>query len=45
MRPIRAFDQHVGQNSGDQLARRVFVEEGDGVDGFERRGEFGPFVL
>ena len=25
----------IGQNVGDQFARRVFVEEGDGVHGFE----------
>ena len=37
VRPIRAFDQDVGQDFGDQLARRVFVEESDRVHGFERQ--------
>ncbi len=45
MRPIRALDQNVGQDIGDELARRVFVEEGDGVDGVERASHARPFLF
>ena len=41
VRPIRALDQNVGQDCGDQLARRVFIEKRDGVDGAKRQGHAG----
>ncbi len=35
VRPIRALHQHVGQNLRDQFARRIFVEQRDGIHGFD----------
>ena len=35
-RVVGAFDQHVGQASDDQLARRIAVERDDEIDGLER---------
>ena len=37
MRPVRAFDQNVGQHFGDQFARGIFVKEGDCIDRLQRR--------
>ena len=45
MGPIRALDQYVGKDGGDQLTGGVLVEEGDRVDGFEGGGHFGSEVL
>lgn len=45
MRPVSALDQDIGEHGGDELARGVFVEECDRIDGLERGGEFRAFVL
>jgi hypothetical protein len=37
VRPIGALDEDIRQNDGNQLARRILVEERDGIDGFERQ--------
>jgi hypothetical protein len=45
MCPVGAFDQNVGEQGSDQLARSVFVEKRDGIHGRQRRCEFGALVL
>jgi hypothetical protein len=45
MRPIGAFDQDVGEDLADELAGRIFVKEGDGVDGSEGQDHGGAFAF
>ena len=33
---VASLDQHIGTDRLDQFQRRVFVEDGHGVDGLER---------
>ena len=35
--PVGAFDEHVRLERGDQVVRRLLVEDDDGVDAGERR--------
>ena len=37
-RPVAAFDQNVGTTGFDQRGGRIFVEPGDRIDAFQRRG-------
>ena len=45
VRPIRAFYQDVGKHLRNQLARGVFVEEGDGIDRLESQRHLGSLGL
>ena len=38
VRPVRAFDQNVGQNNADEFAGRILVKKGNGVHRFKARG-------
>ena len=44
---VAALDQRARLDAGDQVDRRVLLEDDDEVDGFERREHFRtrPFVL
>jgi len=39
--PIGALDEEIGQDGGDQFAGSVLVEEGNGIDSGEGKGEAG----
>ncbi len=43
--PVGAFDEEVGEDFGDELAGGIFVEERDGIDGFEAEGDRGAGVF
>jgi hypothetical protein len=45
MGPIGALDQNVGEDLADELAGRIFVKEGDGVDGSQGQDHVGAFAL
>ena len=45
VRPIGAFDEHIRKNGRNQIARRRLVEQSDGIDSFERQGEFRAFLF
>ena len=45
VRPIRALYQDVRQERGDELARRVFLEECHGVDGFQMESKRGACLF
>ena len=43
--PVGTFDEEVREDFGDEFAGSVFVEEGDGIDGFEIHGDLGAGVF
>jgi hypothetical protein len=45
MGPIAAFDEHVGEEGGDQLTRSFLVEQRDGVDGVQSESQGGAVRL
>jgi hypothetical protein len=42
---IAALDQHARRDAGDQVDRRVLLEDHDEIDGFERGQHFGTCLL
>src|SRR6185312_3221 len=45
VRPVGSLRQNVGQYGGDQLARRIFVENGNSVHSFEVQGKRNTLAL
>lgn len=45
MGPVRSFYEDVGYDCGDEFTRRVFVEENDSVNGFERKDSIGSLAF
>ena len=45
MRPIRAFHEDIRQQTGNQLSRRVFIEQNHGIHRLQSGDQFGAFAL